>query len=540
MAVSSSSAPQKTLELTSTSRTDASNIQEKISKRQSRELVVAFSGPLGSGIKKVIDHFEVCAQKIEYHVERIKLSDKIKEAYKKIDQSILPGKLKEIDIDSLSSTERYKTLQDIGNYLRNTKEKDILIQYAIAEIIFRRTRKARSEYDKLVEDSKIDPSQVNIAQYSVESYVPEKTIYIIDQLKNDAEVTLLEDVYGDLFYLVGILCSETERLNNLKSEGIKEPEAHEIMHRDQKQEDDFGQQLEKTLNYSDYFIRNTESDLKELENKLSRFLDIIHNIGVITPTKDEHAMYIAHSAAIKSACLSKQVGASITNKKGLVIATGCNDVPRFGGGLYTANDEKDLRCHNYGGKCYNDDFKKRRIKEQISNILTDSNVYDKDKILEDIFNKTRIKDLIEFSRAIHAEMDAITSIARTGSGSTKGCTLYSTTYPCHNCARHIVASGIKKVVYIEPYEKSLATDLHGDSISNEENTSSKVAFVHFEGVSPRKYQDFFLANTPRKGPSGAVIDVGMHELKPKIHPYLDSYRTLESKVSEHLQKNTND
>ncbi|MDN3612645.1 hypothetical protein QWZ16_23945 [Vibrio ostreicida] len=26
-------------------------------------------------------------------------------------------------------------------------------------------------------------------------------------------------------------------------------------------------------------------------------------------------------------------------------------------------------------------------------------------------------------------------------------------FPCHNCAKHIVASGIKRVVYVEPYPK---------------------------------------------------------------------------------------
>ncbi|MCG7981857.1 MAG: deaminase [Candidatus Thiodiazotropha lotti] len=540
MARSTSPKPQKKLEVTTSRHHDTSSIQEKISRRQSRELVVAFSGPLGSGIKKVIDHFQTCAHKAEYQTERISLSKHIKKAYNKLDQSTLPDKLKNIGIDTLTGANRYKIFQDIGNFLRDTKEKDILIQYAIEEIILTRIKKAQPQYDKLIEEGKINPAEINIAKFAVELYVPQKTIYIIDQLKNDAEVALLEDVYGDLFYLIGILCSETERLNNLKSERIDEPDAHKIMLRDQKQEDDFGQQLEKTLKFSDYFIRNTESDLKELDNKLNRFLDIIHNISVITPTKDEHAMYIAHSAAMKSACLSKQVGASITNDQGQIIATGCNDVPRSKGGLYTINDEKDLRCHNYGGKCHNDDFKKRQIKEQLAEVLDEFDLTNKDLILDNIFKKTRIKDLIEFSRAIHAEMDAITSIARTGSASTKNCTLYSTTYPCHNCARHIVASGIMKVVYIEPYEKSLATDLHGDSISNMQNSDGKVSFVHFEGVSPRKYQDFFLSNTPRKDSDGFVIGKEDYDLKSKIHPYLDSYRALESKVSEHLQVRTKD
>lgn len=56
---------------------------------------------------------------------------------------------------------------------------------------------------------------------------------------------------------------------------------------------------------------------------------------------------------------------------------------------------------------------------------------------------------------MHAEMFAITDAARRGL-SVRDATLYCTTFPCHMCARHIIASGIRKVVYIEPYPKSMA------------------------------------------------------------------------------------
>lgn len=45
----------------------------------------------------------------------------------------------------------------------------------------------------------------------------------------------------------------------------------------------------------------------------------------------------------------------------------------------------------------------------------------------------------------HAERNAIFHAARTGT-SLKGCTLYTTHYPCCDCARAIVQSGIAKVV----------------------------------------------------------------------------------------------
>lgn len=51
-------------------------------------------------------------------------------------------------------------------------------------------------------------------------------------------------------------------------------------------------------------------------------------------------------------------------------------------------------------------------------------------------------------RTIHAEQNAILNIMPA-----KGdLTLYVTHYPCENCSKFIVQKGIKRVVYLEPYE----------------------------------------------------------------------------------------
>jgi deoxycytidylate deaminase len=62
---------------------------------------------------------------------------------------------------------------------------------------------------------------------------------------------------------------------------------------------------------------------------------------------------------------------------------------------------------------------------------------------------------------------------------------------CHNCAKHIVAAGIRRVVYIEAYPKSKAADLHEDSIkigfsgngSGNQSSGEKVQFESFVGVA---------------------------------------------------------
>jgi len=90
-------------------------------------------------------------------------------------------------------------------------------------------------------------------------------------------------------------------------------------------------------------------------------------------------------------------------------------------------------------------------------------------------------------------MDAILTCARLGI-SINGKYLFVTTFPCHNCTRHIIASGIRKVYYIEPYPKSKAPYLHSDAIRFDDNyheNDNRIPFVQFVGVGPRRYLDLF-------------------------------------------------
>ena len=97
-------------------------------------------------------------------------------------------------------------------------------------------------------------------------------------------------------------------------------------------------------------------------------------------------------------------------------------------------------------------------------------------------------------------MNALLNAARQNV-SAEGCVLYTTTFPCHNCARHLISAGVEKVFYIEPFVKSLASKLHYDAIQTElpdpsPNTSELLAqdrmlILPFTGVGPRMYEDYF-------------------------------------------------
>lgn len=510
-------------------------LHNKFDARRSEELVIALAGPIGCGISGVADALEDRLKERGYlEVVRIKLSDFL--------ESALTDKLVAAPIQDEKNSDRYnrfRRLQEVGKELRKkTDNPAILAEFAARQISLDRIKRKGKDYDAT--DGPI---------------VPLRVAYIIDQVKRPEEVTLLRALYRNLFYLAGVTRIYDRRKSALVSESIRNDEVDGLMEIDRMEDRDDGQQLDKTLFLADYFIRNDSMAADEKVAKLNRFLNLIHGDQSVTPTEVESGMFAAFSASLRSACLSRQVGAAIMAKSGEVIATGCNDVPMAGGGLYSNSSSPDMRCiHHEGRQCFND-FHKRKLQKAVGAIIdkvlstenTELGDEDKpihlhemrrEKLLEAIYKQTPIKDLIEYSRSVHAEMDAIVSIARIGSSGLDGATLYTTTFPCHNCARHIVASGIMKVFYVEPYEKSLAKELHADAIAFEieeskEENPKRVEFLHFEGVAPRQFHNMFRADG-RKNSEGKFVPIRAQSADKAIPEYLDGYQDFETKAVEHL------
>ena len=140
-------------------------------------------------------------------------------------------------------------------------------------------------------------------------------------------------------------------------------------------------------------------------------------------------------------------------------------------------------------------------------------------------------DITEFGRNVHAEMAALLDAARRGV-SIEGLTLYCTTFPCHDCAKHIIAAGVERVVYIEPYPKSKAKELFKEDIivdpmNNEEACSRKVRFEPFVGIAPRQYMRLFaFPKGERHIPDGGISKEPV--LGSSIQPLPRSFEIVET------------
>lgn len=394
-----------------------------------------------------------------------------------------------------------------------------------------------------------------VAAYAVRSIqktrtdaADERNVFIIDSLKHPAEVDLLRNVYGDAFCLVGVGCRPDVRNGRLARKYDLDEDAPELtafIDRDaEDSEHVHGQQVNRTFHLADYFVDNTHDSTNRREyglpDQIKRLFDILFTTNIRRPNRDERGMYAAHSASLRSSCLSRQVGAAILDDKGMLVAVGTNEVPRHGGGAYDGAEPIDHRCFAKNGYCSNsiqqdkilrDVFQKLTAAKQLAPEATEQSVM---KVLR----KTRIKALIEFSRSVHAEMDALISLARSGTKLPPGSSLFTTTYPCHSCARHIVSAGIDRVVYLEPYSKSMAIDLHADSIADNlppENAKDHVHFVPYQGVSPNLYRRVYLKTGDLKDGEGKMLPVQRSE-RGLSSLWKKSYTDLEKDVVQFVTR----
>lgn len=518
-------ADSATVNLNDKNKKSDSGVANEIEERLSSELVFALVGPLGSGVSTTA---ELIKQKLEgpykYNCSPIlKPSDIIKEKSSLINRSPPVFQHSATYVDKM---------QDLGNGLREKFGNNYLIENIIEKICTFREKNGGIKKD-------------------IE--IPGRRAYIIDSIKHMEELKLLRSIYRESLCVIGVFAPDEIRNKRLENLGYSNEQRIKVMSRDQEEVMTFGQETRKVFIESDFFICNDKRE-EDISEALDRFLELIFDISVRTPTKLESTMYEAEAASAKSACMSRQVGAAILSKNNELISIGWNDVPKFGGGLYSEDDRrsfdkdsndfanKDNRCHNWaGGQCHND-VNKSRIMEQIVDGVSKIDGADKEKrhAISLAVAKTDVRSLIEFSRSIHAEMEAILSAAREGKHPLIGATLLTNTYPCHNCARHIVASGIAEVIYIRPYKKSLALKLHSDAITEvPENKKNKVLFRQYDGVAPSIYFKIFLTPRERKS-EGKLIKMSKSIALPVFRVPLDAKRDYEDKVISDLAKKEQD
>lgn len=472
------------------------------------EIFIGLVGAVGTNLAETVEHCKKSLCGYGYFVEEIRISSAIDQMY--------PHQ----NISGSGEDRRIDDLMQKGDKLRTSTECGASASMlAVAEI--QSVRKIARELGR------------------------KRVAYVINSLKHPDEITRLREIYGKGFFVISVYSPRPVRLKNLCSKIAKsynafdvdkyKAKAEELLSKDEKNVlNEFGQNVRSCFPMADFFTLEGERSQPDLD----RFFRIVFGDPFVSPSKDEFGQFFAKAAALRSVDLSRQVGAVISNSHGDIIATGCNEVPRAGGGYLWSDelkDDCDYRDFRQGRdanavmkselftEIYSKLLEKGWINPEVGNgnieDLVSKSLYGSDAFMKDV----RAANIIEFGRIVHAEMAAITDAARLGL-STDNSTLYCTTFPCHMCARHIIAAGVRRVVYIEPYPKSMTRELYlrAVQIESEEADADAVKFTPFVGVSPDRFMELF-EMSKRKDKRGYTLQwkAGDAKLKLKVSPYSD-------------------
>jgi hypothetical protein len=256
------------------------------------ELVFGFVYAVGTNVDPVVSLLKDYLKQFRYETHEFRVSDHLR--------TLNLG----ITFNPFSTVAEMHALMDAGNEARKRAgAKNILSVMAINDIADKRT----------------DNKPLG------------RVAHLVRSLKTPEEVRLLRDVYRPGFFLIAIASDDGEQRDYLtKVKGLTESEADTVIKRDQDEKLDHGQRTRDTFYLADVFV---EMAGERYRDQLERFLELVFSHPFKTPTREEHAMFMAYASAARSAQLGRQVGAAVTTIEGDVVAVGFNEVPSADGVL---------------------------------------------------------------------------------------------------------------------------------------------------------------------------------------------------------------
>lgn len=210
-----------------------------------------------------------------------------------------------------------------------------------------------------------------------------------------------------------------------------------------------------------------------------KFASLIFHPGLITPSSEERCMEVAYNAKFNSGCLSRQVGAVITNRNHSIRTIGWNDVPygQIPCSLREIPDLIDTTQESVNNQGYRScmyslfelsedaypKYKKRyKAKSFVEGMRLDfeATIEQRKKTLNGLPYPYCFKDCHNammddknqvFTKSLHAEENAMMQMVKYGGERLIDGIIYVTASPCELCSKKLYQLGVRKIVYIDPY-----------------------------------------------------------------------------------------
>lgn len=417
-----------------------------------------------------------------------------------ITSNIEPDKL-EI-IGNIFFNEKFKIFcEDIQNIFQKDSK---LIRVKILHTIANNIRKSGDPYNETQSDLIFVYQIAKVINQLIKSFrkniLEQKyTRIVIDSLRNPSEILFFKERYS-AFYMFAVNINESKRKNVIDEKYDKEKgKIYELDYLEYKPKkgEFYKQDVSNCIQKADIYLNNiNENELNNdeevntlspqisLKQQIIKYIALIIQPGAITPNPEERCMQIAYTAKYNSGCISRQVGAVVTDDCFSVKGIGWNNsaegqVPCLLRNVEDLIDDPPKHDSSYSEYEKNDEFKANLNKEysyetpdlfmensKIKNNKSITNGRNISFCFKDIKNSYSEGKNQVHTRSLHAEENAFLQIAKYGGMKISEGFLFTTASPCELCSKKAFQLKINRIFYIDPYPGISKTHVLSTSTKN--------------------------------------------------------------------------
>lgn len=408
---------------------------------------------------------------------------------------------------------------------------------------FKTVSKSENKYKDAPEElARLVSHIVKLIQY-INKKEGKPTHIVIDALRNPFEILYFRERWS-AFYCMSVntikevrhdkLLKE-KKLNAVEIEKIDEREAEKKDVRDSFRKID----IDRCLQLTDIHLSHDgtpENRNFNLVNQLLTYVSLMLHPGLVPPTPQERLMQIAFTAKLNSGCLSRQVGAAITDSNYSLRAIGWNSSPagtvpctlrRFED-LVNHEDSEAFSVHE------REDGKFRKGIEILNNKYTakcreDLNGLSLSVCFKDVHTRITSGQLNNqvHTRSLHAEENAFLQLAKYGGNGIEGGKLFTTASCCELCAKKAYHLGIREIYYIDSYP-----GISLNHIFNAGNPSSRPRIILFSGAVGKAFINLYNPFVALKDEIEARTSINVKGTLKKTDEQLTTDKTKEQNGSD--------
>jgi deoxycytidylate deaminase len=336
---------------------------------------------------------------------------------------------------------------------------------------------------------------------------------VIDAIRNPYEAFFLKRRYAN-FYLISVNTPNSKRMSSLHE--YRKLSIKEITDLDNKEYPGkisgankfIAQNIQACIEIADVHVHNSkasEFNQNDLISQLAWYLALMMHPGLVMPTSVENCMQIAYTVKQSSGCISRQVGAVVTDNSYSVKSVGWNSTPQGQTPCLLRSAEDLLSGINgsdYSEYEKNDNVFRKALSDKYFDLIK-SGATQKRNIpfcFKALQNEIEGEKNQVHTRSLHAEENAFLQIAKFGGQKLLGGVLFTTASPCELCAKKAYQLGVTKIIYIDPYP-GIATD-HILSVG-----AKKPMLELFRGAVGRAFYQLYQPLMPYKDELELLYDI---------------------------------